>query len=221
MADTSTNKHVKELEQLYLDGKYDDLKSKLIKDRDSLSPGVFHYNLGTVFAKKGNLAAARYNLEKAKSLGFEHPALNKNLNSILETVEVKTNPDIPVPSKALDYFMSTSEGIFLFFALIVVLISSILYRTNTLRNKMALALLVVISFSPLAIKKYHYDTKYITGINIRDAKVFEGPSEIYPTIKEIVGGQKLILGKSYEDWIFISFPIEFSGWIKRKDLGIL
>jgi hypothetical protein len=221
MADTSTNKHVKELEELYLSGKYDELKSKLIKDRDSLSPGVFHYNLGTVFAKQGNLAAARYNLEKAKSLGFEHPALNKNLSSILKTVEIQTNPEIPASSKALNYFMGTSEGLFLLFSLVLILFVSILYRMKLFRNKIVLALSIVICLSPLGVKKYYYNTNYVTGVNIRDAKVFEGPSEIYPTIKEIVGGQKLILGKSYEDWIFIASPIEFSGWIKRKDLGIL
>lgn len=221
MANTNINKTVKELEQLYLDAKYDDLRNKLVSDRDSLSPGLFHYNLGTTLAKQGNLAAARYNLEKSKKLGFEHPALSKNLNSVLNEVEVKVSLDQSLGATSLKEFSSTSESVFLLIALIICLLAAALYRFKVFKSKVVAVLVLILAFTPFLIKKYHYSTNYIVGINLKETKVFEGPSEIYPVLKSINEGQKLILGKSFEDWIYISWPQEYSGWMKRKELGVL
>jgi len=220
MADTNINKQVKELEQLYLNGKFEELKSKLIKDRDSLSPGVFHYNLGTVLAKEGNLAAARYNLEKAKDLGFQHPALYKNISAVKKNVEVKSYAEVPLDVKVLEAFVFTPETVFILVSLCLALFVSLLYRFKVFKNKLVLVLCLFILSTPVLIKKYYYDTNYLTGINIKDTKIYEGPSEIYEPLKEVVGGQKVILGKSYEEWIFINWPVEYAGWVKRQDLGI-
>ncbi|OIQ18262.1 MAG: hypothetical protein BM556_08345 [Bacteriovorax sp. MedPE-SWde] len=221
MANTNINKTVKELEQLYLDAKYDDLRNKLVNDRDSLSPGLFHYNLGTTLAKQGNLAAARYNLEKSKILGFEHPALSKNLKSVLNEIEVKVSPDQSLGATSLKEFTSTSESVLLLIALIICLLAAVTYRFKVFKSKVVAILILILAFTPFLIKKYHYSTNYIVGINLKESKVFEGPSEIYPVLKSITEGQKLILGKSFEDWIYISWPQEHSGWMKRKELGVL
>jgi len=222
MADTNINKQVKELEQLYLDGKYTELKEKLVKDRDSLSPGVFHYNLGTILAKEGNLAAARYNLEKAKSLGFSHPALIKNLDSVTKKVQVtQYNSEKPLDIKLLEGFVFTSDSLFLLASLLCALFMTILLRMKLIKNRYIFVALLALSTTPFLVKKYHYNTTYMTAVNIKATKVFEGPSEIYEPIKEIEGGQKVIIGKSFEDWIFVNWPVEYSGWVKRQDLGVL
>ena len=219
MENDNTNKVLKELQDLYLKGDIENFKSKLINNKSQMSDGLFHYNLGTAFAKQGNYAAARYNLEKSMTSGFIHPSLRKNLNSIKEKLNTAKD-DTSHTSSVFTGIVTTSSPIFLSISLSLILIVSLLWKIKFIEKLRYLLLLSFISMTPIAIKTY-YSKEYKVGINIKKIKVFEGPSEIYESINEVEAGQKLIIGKSYEEWSLIEWPPENIGWIKRDDLGLL
>ncbi len=219
MADSNTNKTLKELEQSYLDGKYDNVKDGLIAVKSDVDLGQFHYNLGTVLAKNSEFGASRYNLEKAKKLGFNYPGLDKNLDSVVKVIN-STNPGIARES-LLDFAVTSSEGLFLFMSLVLCLIVTLLKKGRVIQKNRTFVILLMMAFVPYIFKKTYVDTSYKIGVNIKGLKIYEGPSDIYPVLKEIGEGQKVIIEKSFEDWMLISSPKQFAGWVKRSELGLL
>lgn len=221
MADTITNTTLKKLEDLYREGNIEAFKDQLIKNRDNLSDGLFHYNLGTAFAKSGDLAAARYNYEKALKFGYEHPALKKNLKLVTSQVEQSVPESEDIQAMMTKNFVFGSESLFLFVALILSLFFVGMKRFKLINNKIIITVLVLLSFTPYLTKKFYYNKKYLTGINLKKVQILEGPSDIYPALKELEAGQKIILSKSFDDYVFIAWPIDYAGWIERSKLGLL
>ncbi|EQC43224.1 SH3 domain protein [Bacteriovorax sp. Seq25_V] len=218
MADSNTNKTLKELEQAYLNGKYDKVKDGLITIKNDVDLGQFHYNLGTVLARSNEFGAARYNLEKAKKIGFNYPGLDKNLDSVVKVVSAGSSK---TSGNVLDFAVTSSVGLFLFISLVFCLVATLLRKSRVIEKNLYFAIAVLISFLPVIGKVTYIDSKYKVAINIKKTDVYEGPSDIYPVLKEMTEGQKLIIEKSYEDWMLISSPIEYAGWVKRTELGVL
>ena len=65
MTDTNTNPQPKSVEELYLSGDLEAAIDLALSQKSQMEPGHFHYNLGSLYLKKGDLGAARLNLEKA------------------------------------------------------------------------------------------------------------------------------------------------------------
>lgn len=217
MDNTNTNISLKELEDLFLAKKYDEARDYLVAKKDTISPGLFHYNMGVILGEQGNLAVSRYHFEIAKKNGFSHPAVYKNLKIVEAGIGVKSKPDSMMEYTA-DFFSSTSSSIFLFVTLLIVFIMMIVARKLQLSKKFVTAVLILF-FMPLIFKSFYFDNKYSTALSLKEVELFQGPSKVYEVIDMIPAGSKLILSKSHSDWVFIEYPIEFSGWIDRSKIA--
>lgn len=217
MENDSTNNLLKEMESSYLTGDFAKSQEILLKARDTISDGMFHYNLGTLLAKKGELGAARYNLEKAKKLGFSYPGLEKNLQVTVKKIEGTVGT---YRSSIISEVTSVSLYSVMLLSVCLWVVVCFLKRANKLNWK-SFVLFSLLSFSPYLIKSFYIDESYKVAINIKSINIYEGPSEIYSVIKEVSEGNKLIIGKSHEEWLLISWPIELAGWVKRSDIGYL
>ena len=217
MDNTNTNIDLKKLEELFVSKKYDEARDFLVTKKSELSPGLFHYNMGTVLGEQGNLPAARYHFEIAKKEGFGHPALYKNLSLVSKKISVNSDV-LDQKEYVYNFFSSTPSSLFLFTSLILTIISIFTVKYFELSKKIIVGL-ILLFFTPTIYKEVYFDKNYSTAINLKEVELFQGPSKVYEVIDMIPAGNRLILSKSHDSWVFIEYPIEFSGWIDRKKIA--
>jgi len=205
--------------KFYLNGDYESAKSTILEGKSQLDPGLFHYNLGSIFLKMGKLGPARYNLEKAKQEGFSYPMLWKNLDF------VKAQSQVMDPTKArttqevfLGKTLDLSTSLVAIFSLLVTITLLFLVRRKQIRIAYAVGVFLMMAFLPLAGKIY-INESYNYAIALETARVYEGPSKIYPDYGELGEGSRVIVNRFHDNWYFIVSPKELSGWIERNQLG--
>lgn len=220
MADFNTNEILKSLEALYLQKNYEEATSLLIKNRSDLDPGLFHYNLGTVYAKWGNLAAGRYHLEKSIKTGFVNSASLNNSQYVKEQLAVD---DLGSSQKYSDQWMNTTLGLpvslFVSFALVMAIVALALKKYGDKIKNWGVACLIVLGVAPL-LYKVGYLGKVNYAILLEEGVLREGPSRIFDQKAALNPGTKVIITKYDNGWYFISNPVHLSGWVERKNLGI-
>lgn len=220
MSNNTTDVIFKSLDELYISGDYDAVISKILENKAKISPGIFHYNLGTAYLKKGELAVARFHLEKSFSKGYVTPQLSKNLSTTknrLNVEEIESSSSFS--DKLIDYSTLIPKEGFYSMSLIVILLGLLLLRLkkvkiNWLPYFVGFALIFVfIGF----YSSNNFQTAYV----LKNSKIFEGPSESFDVSQEVPGGVKVIIEKKNSKWLFIKSPVHLSGWVKREVLGIL
>ena len=77
-----SNKNLENLKSQYAEGNFKEVEKLLLKFKESFNDAHFSYNLGTIHAKQGNLAIAKYHFEKSANLGFIGEELDNNLNFV-------------------------------------------------------------------------------------------------------------------------------------------
>ena len=73
MEKVKANEWVENLKKLYVEAEYKSAEDKMRQNKAAYSEGVYHYNLGTLHIKKGEIGLGRYGLEKALAHGFQSP----------------------------------------------------------------------------------------------------------------------------------------------------
>lgn len=219
MAETKAEQILKDAEQFYINREYESALSVIRKGRDALDSGLFHYNLGSIYLKKGELGPARFHLERAKDTGFSYPMLWKNLKFIQEQPQVLD----PSKSKNVQEFligkaMDLPSSFFGILSLLMVITILLSFKKKWIERKLVVTVLLIFSLVPLvgsyAIKK---GLRY--AIALKPIRVYEGPSKIYPDYGEVAAGSRLIINNFQDDWYFILSPRSQSGWVEKTDLG--
>lgn len=221
MAQDNIPSDLKPLRDLYLKEEYGQAIDMVLSNKEKFDQGLFHYNLGTLYAKSGKLPIGRYHFEKAMSHGFSSPELRKNLLS------TKTKLGLQNETKSLNpitdfqvYLVDFSQDAFILLALTLALLTTLLKFFKFIQSKIVTALCLLLSLSPLLF--YQASIKPLkSAITFKPLEVREGPSAIFPVTTDLLPGSKVILGKSSEDWIFIKLPTPVAGWVKKEDLGFL
>lgn len=210
---------LKTSQQLYIDGDFDKAIENTLSLKEKLDAGLFHYNLGSLYLKKGELGPARYHMEKAKKQDFTYPMLWNNLKFINSQREVLDPTKSKVLSeKMIGHYMDIPL-LFLTFTLLVSLSILVLaVRFKKLTNKGLIAFLVVLSLSPLAMR-LALEKSYRFAVVIKTKRVHEGPSKIFQDFGEIHEGSRIIVSKYRDKWYYITSPSSFSGWIEKSALG--
>ena len=220
MADFNTDEILKSLEELYLKKNYEEASTLLIKNKSDLDTGLFHYNLGTVYAKWGNLAAGRYHIEKSIKSGFVNSASLNNNQFIKEQLALDDlNTSKSLNDQWMDFSLALPLGAYLLFALTLSLIAVGWKKLNKEVNSYVLAFLLIVGVAPLTYKLTVVD-KINYAVLLEEGVVREGPSRIFDQKAALNPGTKVIITKYDNGWYFISNPIHLSGWIERKNLGI-
>jgi hypothetical protein len=220
MADFNTDEILKSLEELYLKKNYEEASTLLIKNKSDLDTGLFHYNLGTVYAKWGNLAAGRYHIEKSIKSGFVNSASLNNNQFIKEQLALDDlNTSKSLNDQWMDFSLALPLGAYFLFALTLSLIAVGWKKFNKDVNSYVLAFLLILGVAPLTYKLTVVD-KVNYAVLLEEGAVREGPSRIFDQKAALNPGTKVIITKYDNGWYFISNPIHLSGWIERKNLGI-
>ncbi|OUR92867.1 hypothetical protein A9Q84_20350 [Halobacteriovorax marinus] len=215
------NELSKSLETLYLDGKFEKAVDLLLESKSALTDVDFHYNLGVVYAKMGELGPGRYHFELAMKKGYLGSDLINNLNVIKSQIQVAdiSNSDF-LADKVINFLSTFPVGYSVSITLVLVAIFLILMRAQLVKSKLIVALALFISTMPPVLHSYLIADKTF-AVSMNELKIFEGPSAIYDVKTTLPAGSKFIMGKSDKGWFYIDHPVELSGWVKKEDVGLL
>lgn len=220
MTDININKYLKSLSEQYTSGNYDEVIDGFLSIKGKIPKDLFHYNLGSAFAKKGEYGAGRYHLELALQNGYWQEPAVKNINSIVKIQSIRdiSNSKI-LAEKTMNKIDYLSMDVFVFVSLFVLLISLFLRFKKYINTKILIPL-VLIALVPVGIK-YSFNTNYKTAVVLESSQLYEGPSRAFESGFDIQAGSKIIIGKKSDDWFFIRYPESLSGWVNAKKLGFL
>jgi tetratricopeptide (TPR) repeat protein len=216
----SNDPKVMTFEELYLKKDFKGAAQYLLQNKQQFSSGIFHYNLGTVYAKLIDYPAARFHFEKAIKDGYINSASLNNLGYVKSVIEVD---DISTSTSIQDQLINTSLSIpsaaYLSASLIFLLITLLLIKTKNVTKKMTIFILAIFIFSPIC-----YSHFYLENINyavaFKDVPIYEGPSKIFTEKGKLRAGSKIILGEFKDGWFSIKFPISLAGWVNKDQLGL-
>lgn len=207
-------------DELYLKKDYKGAAQYLLKNKQHIDSGIFHYNLGTVYAKMGDQATARFHLEKAIQDGYINSSSLNNLTYVKSQLQVD---DLTTSTSFPDSMMNLAIAIpaagYFSLTLAMLVIFTILIRLRKIQKKWIMTAVVLLAIAPVLFSNF-----YVKNINfavaLKDVPVYEGPSKIFNEKGQIRAGSKVILGEFKEGWFFVKFPISLSGWINKDQLGL-
>jgi hypothetical protein len=220
MENTSMKPLLKSLQDQYLKGDFESVKEGLLEHKTSFPKGEFHYNLGTVYSKMNNHAVARFHLEKALDEGYENVAVKHNLKSVQGSLGVS---DVSNSNRFEDLALSKSlefgNDFYLFLTLLLAVTALVLLLKRYV-SKSSFAILALIAVIPISVKTFYID-KFSVGILFQESVIYEGPSGIFEKTGKVPAGSKIILGKKTDGWRMIEKPLEYVGWIKSNEVGVI
>lgn len=205
---------MKTFEDYYVKKDYSNALTYLQEHSKDIPTDLWHYNLGTTYARLSQFPSARYHLLKSAQQGFNTPSLTQNLDFVEEKLEVtKLEKSLDLG----DYLHKTGmlfEGEILTTLSLLCLIAGLLALKQK-RSFLRAALLLVLTLLPLGVN--YWISHWPRALVIRATAVFEGPSAIFEGQNEVPAGVLIITNGSGE-WRQILYPSRFGGWVKSKDL---
>lgn len=221
MSDDNMGNVLKSVQEQYIQKEYSKAIDGLLAKKENLEPSLFHYNLGTLYIKEGNMGAARYNLEKSKSLGFNNSLVSKNIQFIESQSQVvsltKSENNIEHFLGRFNDLSTVNVGVFSLLLAIIILIWAA-YKKVWLKKSMIF--LSLLTLMPFLLRSYGQNV-WQEAIILKDIDVLEGPSKIFEPSGTIFSGSKVVISKEHQGWYFIKFPSKYAGWVKRDTLGLL
>ena len=187
---------------------------ELEKQREHISPGLWHFNAGTVKAKMMNPAEARFHFLEARLHGFNNQKLSENLNLIEDQLEITT---LEKPLAASDYavkFGLWAEGGFFTMICLTIILAGLIIMKKT-RKYYVLILTVLFAAVPLTVN--FWVKSWDKSVALTPQQVMDGPSSIFGSRGELPPGIFLITRKAGE-WKEVIYPSRFRGWIKNAGL---
>ena len=202
------------LESLYTKEEYSQARELLLKNKNLFSPGHFHYNIGTLYAKEGHLSAGRFHLEKALGKNYANKMVLNNLAVIKEQLSVGEEASFLNQSLLIPPALFTSA------TLVMVLVLLVAIKRKIISSSVWGLLFAILALAPWSFQKF-YLSGVTSAIVLKDAPLHEGPSKIYSRSGEIPAGSKVILGQLYNGHYLVISPPNYSGHIHRDFLGLL
>ncbi len=215
-----TKSPLQQFEEFYANKQFATARDVLLQNKQQFSSGIFHYNLGTTYAKLGDFGAARFNLEKAIHEGFSNSKSKNNLSYVIEQLKVEDlSTSDTISDRSMNLLLSVSRdaylGIGLFLAVLILTIAII----KKMKWKSTLALSIMFLLLPIAIGQL-IESKVHYAIALKDVEMYEGPSKIFQQKGSLKAGAKVIIEENKEGWIFIKYPENLAGWVRKDNLGI-
>ena len=89
MSEHGNSQLTKQLQELYINKKYDDAISLMLTEKKTFDAGQFHFNLGSLYIKQNNFPPAKFNLKKSIKSGGFIPGAFHNLNFIESKIQAE------------------------------------------------------------------------------------------------------------------------------------
>lgn len=207
-------------EDLYLKKDYKAAANYLLQNKQQLSSGIFHYNLGTVYSKMGDFPAARFHLEKSLKEGYINSASLNNLTFVKAQLQVDDiSTSVALPDQVMNAALTIPPAAYLSFSLLLLLLGVVLLKSKKLFKKISIIFFIILALSPVLFSEY-YISKINYAIAFKDISLYEGPSKIFSEKGKVHAGSKIILGEFKEGWFYVKFPISLAGWVNKDQLGL-
>jgi tetratricopeptide (TPR) repeat protein len=206
-------------EKLYLEKDYKGAVDYLLKNKQLFNSGIFHYNLGTTYAKLGELSTARYHFEKSIQEGYVNSSSLNNLNYI----KIKLGVDDITTSTALadqtmNIVTSLPIQVYSLMTLSLLLFAVILLKLNQLQSK--IKMISVFAIVPIPVVFYSLYVFHLhPAIAFKEIPLLEGPSKIFPEKGKVKAGSKIIVSDYKDGWYFVKNPESLVGWVSKDQLG--
>lgn len=188
--------------------------SELAKNRERVSPGLWHFNMGTVKAKMNVPAEARYHFLEAEENGFADEKLSQNLSIVEDELQVKT---LEKPLDTFDYAVKfglwSHNGFLTTLSLLILLGGMLILRKE--KKYYVLILTIVLALVPMGVN--YWIGTWNKAVTISSHEVLEGPSVIFGSRGELPPGVMVVMKKSGE-WNEVIYPSRFRGWIKNAGI---
>ncbi|MDO9183924.1 MAG: tetratricopeptide repeat protein [Bacteriovorax sp.] len=207
-------------EEFYIKKDFKGAANYLLQNKQQLSSGIFHYNLGTVYSKMGDFPAARFHLEKAIKEGYINSASLNNLTFVKSQLQVDDiSTSVNLPDQFMNNALSIPPSAYVSFSLIFLLFGLILMKSKKLIKKSSIVFLSLLILTPIVFSQFYLD-KINYAVAFKDIPAYEGPSKIFTEKGKVRAGSKIILGEYKDGWFYVKFPISLAGWINKDQLGI-
>lgn len=207
-------------EALYLKKDYKGAVDYLLKNKQQLSSGIFHYNLGTVYSKLGDFPAARFHLEKAVKEGYINSSSLNNLAYVKTQLQVDDlSTSTLLPDELMNTALAIPNAAYLSFSLILLLGGLFLIKAKKIKRTFTIVLAVFLIAAPLLFSKFYLENVNY-AVAFKDIPLYEGPSKIFSEKGKVRAGSKIILGEFKEGWFYVEFPISLAGWINKDQIGL-
>jgi len=212
--------HLSLQKELFLKHDYKTAIDDLLIVKNKYKRNIFHYNLGTLYGKKGELAASRYHLEKALKYGTLEGKILHNLN----VVKTKMNlQDLSVSKsmydKALDFALIIPSAYYSIISIILLLFVLLGVKKKIIVHNYLRWILIISCLAPILVNLFYLDS-INHGIVLNDTRTYVGPSRIFQEKEILKAGSKVIVGKPSNGWFFIKHPNFLAGWVKKSDLAL-
>lgn len=214
MEDTTIEDMLKTVERSFAQKDYPEALKILEANKSQISPGLWHYNMGTVLGKLEHYPLARFHLLQAEAEGFNSKEVLTNRELVESKLEIEK---LENPITTSDYLMKggmmAADGLFSMVALCLVIAAILtLWKKNSLK---LFSLILVAAFAILGLNLWI--NSWSRQIVINPRPVFEGPSAIFEARNEVPSGVMLVIVEK-EGWLKIIYPSRFQGWIKPEGL---
>ncbi|MGK0366977.1 MAG: hypothetical protein ACI9QD_000109 [Thermoproteota archaeon] len=175
--------------------------------------------MGTVLFKEGELAQSRYHLEKSIKEGFVVKEVLNNLAVVKNQLNVReTVSDNSLTTYVNFKLLETPSAIYMsVFLLFTVMALAIWLKSKKWASSLSF---LAIGVTVMALQQFYVKNQEL-AISLSEAKVYEGPSKVFPNTLNLPEGMKVLINKSHKDWYFIEYPENMTGWVNKSDIGIL
>ena len=207
-------------EELYLKQDYKGAVQYLLENKKQFDSGIFHYNLGTMYSKMGDQAAARLHLEQAIQNGYINSASLNNLTFVKSQLQVDDlSNSISLPDQIVSTVTAIPASGYFSLTLLLLVIFTLLIRFKKIQTKWMMALVLILSLSPMVVS-YFYVKDVNFAVALSDIAIYEGPSKIFHEKGKIRAGSKMVVGDIKDGWFYVEFPISLSGWVNKDQLVV-
>lgn len=214
MEDTTIEDMLKTVEASFAQKDYRGALKILEANQSQISPGLWHYNMGTVYGKLENYPLARYHLVMADEKGLSSQEVITNRNLVETKLEI---PKFEKPQIWSDYLIKTgvvaTQGIFVTISLLLIIGAIIaLWKKSSIK---IFGLFLTVGLFVMGLNWWigSWDRKIV----LMSQPIYEGPSVIFEARDELPPGIMLVTIKK-EGWLEVIYPSRFKGWIKDSGL---
>jgi hypothetical protein len=214
MKDTTTSNALKTIQNFYVQKEYAKAIDWLENNQSQMDKAIWHFNLGLFNAKLENWSNARFHFLQAELMGYSGLEINQNLKIINDRLDlIQFEKALSTKDHVIKVGMELSHGVFIIFAIFMVLLSLILSLKKRDVKKVLFFLVLGFLFIGADLWIRSWDKRVV----IESQEIVEGPSSIFSAKEELPPGLVVVVD-SKDEWLKIIYPSRFSGWIKDRGL---
>lgn len=214
MEDTTIENMLKTVESAFAQQDYLGALKILEKHQNEISPGIWHYNVGTIYGKLGNYPLSRYHLIMADENGLSTKEVISNRNLVEEKLDIARYEK---PISWSDYLikagMASSHGLLTSLSLLLIIVALLSFWKK--QQFKIFSVVLAIGIAVMGLNWWIHS--WSRSIVLSGQPLHEGPSAIFEAKDEVPVGVLLVTIEK-EGWLQIIYPSRFQGWIKNKGL---